>query len=69
MTVAAYNVVINPEVYGRLTAELESAFVNPDDPLDYLTLEKLPYLASGSSLSYHRYLTLNQTGVIKEGLR
>lgn len=54
---------------GRLTAELESTLVNPDDPLEYLKLEKLPYLASDSSLSYHRFLTFDQTGVIKEGLR
>ncbi|KAL2074104.1 hypothetical protein VTL71DRAFT_7882 [Oculimacula yallundae] len=53
MTVAAYNVVSNPEIYERLCAELKAAFPNADDTLDYATLEKLPYL----------------TGVVKEGLR
>jgi len=49
MTVAAYNVVINPEIYGRLTAELQAAFPNPNEKLEYLTLEKLPYLVNGAS--------------------
>ncbi|KAK2747805.1 hypothetical protein FQN57_001835 [Myotisia sp. PD_48] len=53
MTIAAYNVVTNPEIYKRLTQELVQAFPNPDAEMDFLTLEKLPYL----------------TGVIKEGLR
>ncbi|KAG0648396.1 Cytochrome P450 monooxygenase yanH [Hyphodiscus hymeniophilus] len=53
MTVAAYNVVTNPEIYRALTAELKEAFPNPGEKLDFMKLEKLPYL----------------TGVIKEGLR
>ncbi|KFY66112.1 hypothetical protein V496_02171 [Pseudogymnoascus sp. VKM F-4515 (FW-2607)] len=53
MTVAAYHVVKNPDMYKKLTAELKAAFPSPDVPLDYLVLEKLPYL----------------TGVVKEGLR
>lgn len=44
MTVAAYNVVINPEIYRTLTAELKAAFPNPAEKLEYLALEKLPYL-------------------------
>lgn len=46
MTVAAYNVVINPDIYKTLVDELEAAFPNEDEPLDYIKLEKLPYLVS-----------------------
>lgn len=48
-----YHVVSNPEIYRTLTAELKSTFPDRRDNLDYMTLEKLPYL----------------TAVIKEGLR
>lgn len=45
LTIAAYNVAINPEIYGRLTTELREAF--PDEAsMDFITLEKLPYLVS-----------------------
>lgn len=50
MTVSAYNVVNNPEIYKRLYAELEGAFPNADDMLDYATLEKLPYLVCSAPL-------------------
>ena len=53
MTVATYNVTKNPEMYRKLYEELVEAFPDESKQLDYLTLEKLPYL----------------TGVIKEGLR
>jgi cytochrome P450 len=46
MTVAAYQVVSDPVIYRKLTAELKSAFPNPTSKMDYLTLEKLPYLVS-----------------------
>jgi cytochrome P450 len=46
MTVAAYNVVNNPEIYAALSAELNYAFPNPDETLEFLKLEKLPYLVS-----------------------
>lgn len=46
MTVAAYHVVNDPAIYERLTKELESEFPNADDILDYVSLEKLPYLVS-----------------------
>jgi cytochrome P450 len=68
MTVATYNVVINLEIYRKLTAELKAAFPNADDRLDYLKLEKLPYLVS-SAASLSGMSNINQTGVIKEGLR
>lgn len=58
MTVATYHVIINPNIYERLTGELEEAFPDPDaaagkTQLPYSALEKLPYL----------------TAVIKEGQR
>jgi hypothetical protein len=46
MTVAAYNTVISPEIYGRLTVELKAAFPNPDKKIEYSKLEKLPYLVT-----------------------
>lgn len=46
MTVAAYNVVNNPDIYRALVAELKDAFPNEDDTLEYIKLEKLPYLVS-----------------------
>jgi len=53
MTMCAFHVVFNPEIYAKLRKELVEAFPDPTKPVDYLTLEKLPYL----------------TGVVKEGLR
>jgi cytochrome P450 len=44
MTVAAYHVVNNPEIYKRLSAELEEAFPDPEAKLSFAVLEKLPYL-------------------------
>jgi len=70
MTVAAYNVVTNPEIHRTLTAELKTAFPNADEKLDFLTLEKLPYLVrSIIQISCSLYTDIKQTGVIKEGLR
>jgi len=53
MTVAAYNVITNHLIYRKLAAELAEAFPDPSATLDFVTLEKLPYL----------------TAVIKEALR
>ncbi len=53
MTMCAFHVVFNPEVHRRLRGELVSAFPDPTQPVDFLTLEKLPYL----------------TAVVNEGLR
>jgi cytochrome P450 len=53
MTMCAFHIVFNPEIYAKLRKELVEAFPDPTKPPDYLTLEKLPYL----------------TGVVKEGLR
>ncbi|KAK5659568.1 hypothetical protein OQA88_770 [Cercophora sp. LCS_1] len=53
MTVCAFHVLFNEPVYQRLRKELVEAFPDPDGRMDFLALEKLPYL----------------TGVVKEGLR
>ncbi|THC89759.1 hypothetical protein EYZ11_010780 [Aspergillus tanneri] len=53
LTIAAYNVVRNPIIYGQLTTELKEAFPEPGAAMNFLVLEKLPYL----------------TAVIKEALR
>ena len=46
MTVAAFNVLHNPEIYKKLAGELTSHFPNPDSELSFVELEKLPYLVS-----------------------
>ena len=53
MTICAFHVVFNPEIYAKLRTELCDAFPDPAKPMDFLTAEKLPYL----------------TGVVKDGLR
>ena len=53
MAICVFHVIYNPTIYTKLRKELLEAFPDPTAPLDYLSLEKLPYL----------------TGVIKEGLR
>lgn len=44
MTVALYETISNPEIYAKVVEELKQAFPNPNDKLDFLTIEKLPYL-------------------------
>ena len=44
MTVAAFNVLYNQEVYKKLVAELEAKFPTQTSDLPFLELEKLPYL-------------------------
>lgn len=46
MTVATYNAITNPEIYRKLTTELKYAFPDPNAELDFISLEKLPYLVS-----------------------
>ena len=53
MTVITYYVLSNPDIYQKLVSELKMTFPNKTTNLEYLKLEKLPYL----------------TSVIKEGLR
>jgi cytochrome P450 len=44
LTVAMYETVSNASIYSRLAAELNEAFPDPAATLDFLKLEKLPYL-------------------------
>ena len=53
MTVAAFNVMHNQQIYKNLVRELEEASLNESAELPFTELEKLPYL----------------TGIIKEALR
>jgi cytochrome P450 len=46
LTIAAYNVVLNQEIYQTLTTELEEAFPDSAADLDFVTLQQLPYLVS-----------------------
>jgi len=46
MTVAAFNVLHNPEIYRKLSSELRSKFPDPGSELPFVKLEKLPYLVS-----------------------
>lgn len=44
MTIATYHVLSNPTIYDKLKTELTGAFPSGNTKLDFLTLEKLPYL-------------------------
>jgi cytochrome P450 len=44
MTIAAYNVISNETIYHKLVAELREPFPDPSATLEFLALEKLPYL-------------------------
>jgi cytochrome P450 len=46
MTVAAFNVLYNQNIYKKLVAELENAFPNVNQRLPFVELERLPYLVS-----------------------
>ncbi len=50
MTVAAYHVVSTPPIYEKLKAELKAEFPDPKARLDFIALERLPYLVSASSI-------------------
>lgn len=50
MTIAMYEVVANPVIYGKLAVELNAAFPDPSVTLDFVTLEKLPYLVNISPM-------------------
>jgi len=53
MTVSAYKVVSNPEIFDKVKNELEAEFPDLKQRLDFVHLEALPYLSA----------------IIKEGLR
>jgi cytochrome P450 len=48
MTVALYEVVTNDTIYSKLAAELNAAFPDASAKLEFIQLEKLPYLVSQS---------------------
>lgn len=53
LSVGAFNIINNKDIFGRLRAELDEAIPDPDQELHWPELEKLPYL----------------TGCIKEAIR
>jgi hypothetical protein len=44
LTIAAYHILSNDDIRDKLTTELKEAFPGPSLTLDFVTLEKLPYL-------------------------
>ena len=44
MSISTYHVLSNEKVHRTLVEELEDAFPDADAELDFVTLEKLPYL-------------------------
>lgn len=53
LTTGLYEVIRNPKIYAKLTAELKAAFPDPNAKMELTILERLPYL----------------TGVVNEALR
>jgi len=52
MTIALYETISNPEIYAAVVEEIKLTFPDPNVRLDFLTLEKLPYLVRIFDLSY-----------------
>jgi cytochrome P450 len=46
LTTGSFYIINNPEVFKRLRAELKEALPDPKGSLDWLQLEKLPYLSA-----------------------
>ena len=65
MTVAAYHVVNNPDIYQKLRAELKTAFPDFDSRLNFTELEKLPYLVGRPiiTITWLIWLTLVRQGL------
>lgn len=53
MTIGAYHVISNQDMYKKLTAELTEAFPKDTVKLDFVTLERLPYLVGSGSTHSH----------------
>jgi cytochrome P450 len=45
LTTGVYEVIKNPKIYAKLTAELETAFPDPGAKMELAVLERLPYLS------------------------
>jgi cytochrome P450 len=54
LTIATYHILANEKIYSKLKAELKGSFPNPSSRLDFVELEKLPYLVRLAGL--HRKL-------------
>lgn len=56
LSTTAFHIIDQPSVFAKLRAELKTAIPNPNAQLDWLQLEKLPYLSAciqeGIRLSY-----------------
>ena len=52
LVLAVFNILNEPRILKTLKAELREAMPNKDSFLDWASLEKLPYLASLSSLQF-----------------
>lgn len=61
MTIGTYNVVVNPDIYKKLTAELREQFPGPDAELGFAVLEKLPYLVGLYHLGYNKIEYVDMT--------
>jgi cytochrome P450 len=59
MTVAAYHVTSDPAIYKKLTMELKTSFPDSNTRLDFVTLEKLPYLVGIPSPRRHISLIIS----------
>jgi cytochrome P450 len=64
MTVAAFHIMSNPQIYQSLVRELEKAFPVPNAELPYVELERLPYLVSFISSPF--CLTETSNGVLQD---
>lgn len=59
---AAYEIVSDPVKYNRLTKELGAAFSDLMATLNFMTLEKLPYLVSSALSTLDALLTCSSPG-------
>ena len=50
LSMIAYHVISNPDIYAQLRVEIIAAYPNDKQIMDWVTLEKLPYLVSSSRL-------------------
>jgi cytochrome P450 len=55
MTVSAYKVVSDRQIYEKLKKELEVAFPDQNGTLDFVKLEPLPYLVGNLCYEHDRY--------------
>lgn len=49
LTVAAYHIVRNPQIYATLSKELRTEFPDENGAMEYKSLKALPYLVSHTS--------------------